>query len=378
MYKLALSLLFVIITFATQAQSNQFSVLYEVTELEADEVPMLSMLKGSTVEVTYGDKISKTDVNMMFGMVHLQIFADAANKESTMYFDMMGQKKYVKQPMGQAAGVSPNEMAKAAGIDNMELKKGKGKSKKIAGYKSMPYEIKGGPDGMGMTIFITKKLQAGDAGGLNFLKDLIKLPEIDGFPMMMELTTEGMSLTLEAKEVNNKIDKSTFAQPSGYEESSMEELLGGMGGGLGGFGGMEDLGVVEQDEEEDEDIDENVVDVPVEEPARIPNDDVNELYDVEVRPEFPGGEAALNKYLAENLKYPADAVAKKTEGTVIVSFIVQKDGSISDVLAIRDMPNGCTEEAIRVVKAMPKWNPGKNSNTPVKVKYTLPVKFVLK
>ena len=97
---------------------------------------------------------------------------------------------------------------------------------------------------------------------------------------------------------------------------------------------------------------------------------------VEVQPEFPGGTYAMYKYLADNIKYPADAKAAGKEGRVIVQFVVRKDGSVSDVSVVRSVGNvSLDNEAVRVVSSMPKWNPGTQGGKPVNVQYTLPVQF---
>lgn len=98
---------------------------------------------------------------------------------------------------------------------------------------------------------------------------------------------------------------------------------------------------------------------------------------VESMPEFPGGEPALYKYLAENIKYPQMAKESGIQGRVFVTFVVERDGSVTDVRVLRGIGGGCDEEAIRVVKAMPKWSPGKQRGKPVRVQYNLPVKFTL-
>ncbi len=98
---------------------------------------------------------------------------------------------------------------------------------------------------------------------------------------------------------------------------------------------------------------------------------------VEQMPEFPGGEEALYKYLAGNITYPQMAKESGIQGRVYVTFIVEQDGSISDVRVLRGIGGGCDEESIRVVKAMPKWKPGKQRGKPVRVQYNLPVKFSL-
>ena len=98
---------------------------------------------------------------------------------------------------------------------------------------------------------------------------------------------------------------------------------------------------------------------------------------VEQMPEFPGGETAMYKYLAENIKYPASAKEDGIEGTVYVKFLVNSKGKISNVEVVRGIGGGCDEEAVRVVKKMPVWNPGMQQGKPVDVNYTLPVKFQL-
>lgn len=97
----------------------------------------------------------------------------------------------------------------------------------------------------------------------------------------------------------------------------------------------------------------------------------------ETMPQFPGGQGVLMKYLAANIKYPASAVKGKKEGRVIVTFIVQKDGSITHAKIVRSIDPELDAEALRVVKGMPKWTPGTQLGKPVSVKYTLPVKFSL-
>ena len=98
---------------------------------------------------------------------------------------------------------------------------------------------------------------------------------------------------------------------------------------------------------------------------------------VEDDPEFPGGMAALKAFIEKNLVYPEAAKAAGIAGKVYVSFIVEKDGSITNVKILRDIGYGCGDEAVRVVKMMPKWIPGKQRGNPVRVQYNLPVVFKL-
>ena len=98
---------------------------------------------------------------------------------------------------------------------------------------------------------------------------------------------------------------------------------------------------------------------------------------VEEMPEFPGGEIELMKFISRNVKYPDDAKEAGKAGRVIVKFVIDKDGSISDATILRSVYPSIDAEALRVVNAMPKWNPGKVKGEPVKVKYTLPLSFSL-
>ena len=98
---------------------------------------------------------------------------------------------------------------------------------------------------------------------------------------------------------------------------------------------------------------------------------------VEVMPQFPGGQIAMLKYIMENMKYPEQAMKEGIQGRVTVSFIVEKDGSISDVKPILSVHPLLNKEAVRVVKSMPKWSPGKHNGKPVRVRFNLPVMFKL-
>ncbi len=98
---------------------------------------------------------------------------------------------------------------------------------------------------------------------------------------------------------------------------------------------------------------------------------------VEHMPEFPGGMAALMKFLGKNIKYPTIAQENGTQGRVIVQFVVNKDGSIVDPVVVRSVDPYLDKEALRVIKSMPKWKPGQQLGKKVRVKYTVPVTFRL-
>lgn len=104
--------------------------------------------------------------------------------------------------------------------------------------------------------------------------------------------------------------------------------------------------------------------------------DEDEIFQVvEQMPEFPGGMEALMQYLSKNIKYPSSALENGIQGRVLIEFVVNKDGSIVDPNIIKSVDPACDKEAMRVIKGMPKWTPGKQRGKPVRVKYTVPVLF---
>ena len=98
---------------------------------------------------------------------------------------------------------------------------------------------------------------------------------------------------------------------------------------------------------------------------------------VEEDPEFPGGLDALSKFIADNIKYPQLAKENNITGRVFGSFVVEKDGRVGQVKILRDIGGGCGNEAVRVVKMMPKWKPGKQRGKAVRTQFNLPVNFDL-
>jgi protein TonB len=109
-----------------------------------------------------------------------------------------------------------------------------------------------------------------------------------------------------------------------------------------------------------------------------PKEEENKVFDVvEVMPSFPGGQAALMQWLGKNIKYPVVAEENGVQGRVVVTFVVEKDGSITDVKVVKSVDPSLDKEAARVVKSMPHWIPGKQNGSAVRVKYTVPVTFKL-
>ena len=132
--------------------------------------------------------------------------------------------------------------------------------------------------------------------------------------------------------------------------------------------GTDDLTVVREHKDE----------VIVEEKKPEPPKEDNTVFEVvEQKPQFPGGEAALLKYIAEHIRYPAMAQENNIQGRVVVKFVVTKTGSVGDVQVVRSKDKDLDKEAIRVVKSLPKFTPGKNNGHPVNVWYTLPINFKL-
>ena len=107
----------------------------------------------------------------------------------------------------------------------------------------------------------------------------------------------------------------------------------------------------------------------------------DKIYDwvpIEQKPEFPGGETALLKYIGKNIKYPRKARWKGIQGTTYINFVIDKNGNVIDVVVAHGINSLLDAEAVRVIKSMPKWKPGKQEGKNVSVKYTVPIKFKLK
>ncbi len=121
--------------------------------------------------------------------------------------------------------------------------------------------------------------------------------------------------------------------------------------------------------------------IKIEEPAgnaEVTEDNgIRDFASVEVMPEFPGGQSAWGKYLQKTMKYPPIARENNITGRVIVSFVVEKNGDLSDIKVLRGIGGGCDEEAVRVLKAAPSWKPGIQNGRSVRVQYTMPIFFQL-
>jgi len=137
------------------------------------------------------------------------------------------------------------------------------------------------------------------------------------------------------------------------------------------------------DVDDDLDIDAETDDEEEIEEQIIEDDDEGEEKEEEIfvfvedQPGYPGGDEARLKYLRDNIKYPEMAKESGIQGTVYVTFVVEKDGRISNVKILRGIGGGCDEEAMRVIKGMPKWKPGKQRGRPVRAQFNMPIRFIL-
>lgn len=148
---------------------------------------------------------------------------------------------------------------------------------------------------------------------------------------------------------------------------------------------IEELNIVEDDEEikeeieikdseSDQDTKVEVINIQQEEEEV---DEVFNFYVLEDKPEFPGGEAALLKWIAQNTKYPEIAKENGIQGRVFVGFVIDKAGKVTEVKVLRGVDPYLDKEAVRVVGQMPSWSPGKQRGKPVKVSYQVPINFKL-
>lgn len=113
-------------------------------------------------------------------------------------------------------------------------------------------------------------------------------------------------------------------------------------------------------------------------PVYLPGEEkIYELYEIEKPPAFPGRDSALNLFLANNLRYPVIALENAIAGKVVVSFLVDTTGALSNIRILRDIGGGCGKETLRLVSIMPAWTPGEYQGRKVKVRHVMPVKFSL-
>jgi protein TonB len=161
------------------------------------------------------------------------------------------------------------------------------------------------------------------------------------------------------------VEKVKFTAPVVVEDTTIET----------GLTSMDDLNKTTTNEVPTEEVE---VEIKDEGPKVIETPVQAEIFTVvEEQPGYPGGEESRIAFLQQNIRYPEEAKELGIQGRVFVTFVVEVDGSITDVRVLRGIGGGCDEEAIRVVRAMPKWVPGKQRGVPVRVQFNLPIKFTL-
>ena len=127
------------------------------------------------------------------------------------------------------------------------------------------------------------------------------------------------------------------------------------------------------------DDDEHGIDIAELEDQKVKIEEAPKVFEiVEQMPSFPGGQEEMMKWISSNLNYPVDAQERGVTGRVVIRFVVTKTGSVEDIQVLRGIDPSCDREATRVVKAMPKWNPGRQNGEAVAVYFNLPILFRLK
>jgi len=141
---------------------------------------------------------------------------------------------------------------------------------------------------------------------------------------------------------------------------------------------MEDDSEVEEAEIEDTEIDQETVIEPIQEQIEVVEQTKEQevFMVVEDMPEFPGGDAKMFEYISKNLEYPPLAKENSIQGRVVVQFVVDENGKITNAKILKGIGWGCDEEALKVIHSMPRWKPGKQRNKAVPLRYNLPIRFV--
>lgn len=210
-------------TFAQGKIKGNGFVKYEITAVESDD-PMAGMLKGSTMAMYISDTNMRTSMNMMGGMMEMDVIKKG--DDTVMLMSMMGKKIKVQQPEEAAdkSKVADNGMTYTAN---------KKKTKEIAGYKC--FQVVGkAKDGPEMTFYVTNKINLSPEGSGGMTQG-IEYDKLGGFPLEFTVGGGDQGMTFTAKEVSGKLSKNAFEyNDEGYEEMTMEELEKmGMGGGMG-------------------------------------------------------------------------------------------------------------------------------------------------
>jgi protein TonB len=217
--------------------------------------------------------------------------------------------------------------------------------------------------------------------GFSFLGAVVAYPLINAYINKSVLMSKsGVEIGVEMRDIPNEesapppppppppeamVENVKFTAPVVVEDSMVET----------NFASMDDLNQRPNTEAPGSNVE---VEIQESTPAILEEPPVQEIFTVvEEQPSFPGGEEARIGFLLQSIKYPEEAKELGIQGKVFVTFVIETDGSITDVKVLRGIGGGCDEEAIRVVSLMPKWIPGKQRGTSVRVQFNLPIKFTL-
>jgi TonB family protein len=176
---------------------------------------------------------------------------------------------------------------------------------------------------------------------------------------------------VDSEVVNKGGEQSVVRQPIPLPEGVSNSAIGGSHGGIPITYSEDCLEICDSDSDMAEEYE--IIEVYEEEEEN----EESVFVIVEDMPEFPGGSNALAKYLKENVKYPEEARKKGIQGRVFVNFVVDVDGKVVNVRIVRGVHPLLDAEALRVVNAMPKWEPGKQRGKPVRTAYTIPINFMI-
>lgn len=196
---------------------------FEVTEVESDAMEA-QMMKGTEISIAFNDAFSRLTMNMMGGMIAMDVITEAASKQSTMLMDMMGQKSMVKQD-------TPSEEEEAAKAKkDFDITYDKSDTKEIAGYKCYKAILTDKETQEKLNMYIAKKLEMPT---IKMAEDMF--PGLKGLPLEISMNTQGMGFTLSCVSLDKSVEKTAFDIPEGYTEMTPEEFEKSMGG-MGNFG----------------------------------------------------------------------------------------------------------------------------------------------
>lgn len=208
-----------------QKSLEQGLIKYEVTEVESDAMEA-QMMKGTEISIAFNNAFSRMTMQMMGGMVEMDVITESKSEQSTVLMNMMGQKSMVKQ---DKATVEEAEAAKANKKD-FDIAYDKSDTKEIAGYKCHKATLTDKETQEKLEMYVSKKLNMPSIKMANEM-----FPGLEGLPLELSMNTQGIVMTLSCVSLDESVDKKVFDIPEGYTEMTPEEFEKSLGG-MGGFG----------------------------------------------------------------------------------------------------------------------------------------------